>query len=575
MRTFPAFAVIAALVVIGCSGVVPVLPQHGAGGGGGAITGQTGGAATGQGGAGGVSDPGGGTGGLVVVGGSGGLPPLPPGAPCRVGAPLRRLTELQYRNAIRDIFAGQAALTADFALATVGLPESGFSTDPGFNAVDLAVTRELHRSSEAVALSITDKLPAIVSCASSPSQGCAQTFIDQIGRRAYRRPLTDVERQALMRAYALGTGTDAFKDGIAAVASAMLQSAQFLYQVEVGTPAEGEPGILKLTQHELASRLSFLLWDSIPDDRLLDAATAGRLGTAAELRAEAVRMLADARARPTIVRFAREWIRPEVPEPGVDRLDPAYTRALADAMQAELDRFIGDSFLGGATSLEAFLTTDAAFTNTTVRNFYQQNGGTGPRSGLLTQPAFLTGIANPADTSPIRRSVFVRRKLTCEDFPEPPNDAQSVERELQVSPNATARERSAVRNMNLRCKACHSLIDPLGFGFEAFDEIGRYRTTLDDGSPVDARGDFVSPVSPELAGPFETVRDLGRRLAGSPAVQSCMARQLFRFSYGRLDGAADSCAIQGVVERWGTGLDLRELILTTVSADELRYRRVQ
>jgi hypothetical protein len=85
----------------------------------------------------------------------------------------------------------------------------------------------------------------------------------------------------------------------------------------------------------------------------------------------------------------------------------------------------------------------------------------------------------------------------------------------------------------------------------------------------------VSPVSPELAGPFETVRDLGRRLAASPAVQSCMARQLFRFSYARLDGAADSCAIQGVVERWGTGLDLRELILTTVSADELRYRRVQ
>jgi hypothetical protein len=563
MRCF-AVALVAAIGLGGCQGVVPNLPQHGGGAGGQTGGGQSGG----QIGGGGDS----GTGGMF---GTGGLPPLPPGAPCRVAAPIRRLTETQYRNAVRDVFAGQGALTADFALATVGSPESGFSTDPGYNAVDLAVTREIHRSSEAVALSIIDKLPAIVSCASSPSQSCAQTFIDQVGRRAYRRPLTDAEKQQLLRAYQLGTGADAFKDGIAAVASAMLQSAQFLYQVEVGTPADGEPGVLKLTPYEQASRLSFLLWDSIPDDALLNAARDGRLGTAAELRAEATRMLGDQKARPSIVRFAREWIRPEVPAPGVDRLDPAYTRALADAMQAELDRFIGDSFLGGATSLEAFLTTDAAFSNATLRSFYQQGAGTGPRSGLLTQPAFLTGIANPADTSPIRRSVFVRRKLACEDFPEPPNDAQSVERGLPVAEDASARERSAARNMNARCSNCHTLIDPLGFGFEAWDEIGRYRTTLDDGSPLDARGDFVSPMAPELAGPFETVRDLGRRLAGSPAVQRCLTRQLFRFNYARLDGAADSCSIEGAVERWGTGLDLRELLLAVVTADEFRFRRVE
>ncbi|HYO93829.1 MAG TPA: DUF1585 domain-containing protein, partial [Polyangiaceae bacterium] len=125
------------------------------------------------------------------------------------------------------------------------------------------------------------------------------------------------------------------------------------------------------------------------------------------------------------------------------------------------------------------------------------------------------------------------------------------------------------------CAACHNLIDPLGFGFEAFDELGRYRTMGDNGAPIDARGELVAPVSPELAGPFTDLRELGVRLAESSSVHRCVTRQLFRFNYGRLDGSADTCAIDGVVERWGTGLELRDLLLAMVAADEFRFRRVQ
>ena len=503
------------------------------------------------------------------------LPPLPPGAACRVGVPLRRLTEIQFRNAVKDMFDSQATLPADFVLGTVGAPESGFSNDPNYNAVDLSVSREFSRGSEAAALSIVDKLAAIVPCAATPNQACATMFISQIGRRAFRRPLTTAENALFLRAYQLGTGTDAFKDGIAAVVATMLQSPQFLYQAEVGTPAAGETGVQVLGPYELASRLSFLLWDSIPDDALLNSARDGKLATSADVRAAADRMLSDARARPTIVRFTREWIHPEVPRPGVDRTDPAYSQALSTAMQAELDTFVGNSFLTAGTDLKAFLTSNAAFGNASLRTFYEQNGGVGPRSGLLTQPALLTGIANPSESSPIRRGVFVRRKLTCETFPSPPNDAQAVESAIPLPANANNRQRSVQRNMNPRCVTCHQLIDPLGLAFDSFDELGRYRTVNRDGTAVDASGDFVNPVSPDLAGRFSSLQELGTRLGSSPAVQQCLARQFFRFNYGRLDGSADDCSIRGIIDRWKPGMDLRTLLLETVSADEFRFRRVQ
>ncbi len=497
-----------------------------------------------------------------------GLPPLPPGAPCRVAVPMRRLTELQYRNAIRDIFRGQAQLAADFAIPTIGSPESGFSTDPGYNAVDLGVTREFNDAGVAVPLSIIDKLATLLPCAATANEACANTFIADFGKRAYRRPLQAAETATLLKAFKLGTGTDAFKDGIAAVVMAMLQSPQFLYQIEIGQPVEDEPGILRLTGHEIASRLSFMLWDSVPDDALLSAAASGALDTGEGIRAQAERMLADAKARPTVVRFAREWIHLDVPKVG-DRKDAAYTAALASAMQAELDQFIGNSFLGNASSLTEFFTSSAGFANTTLTSFYQGAGGLGPRSGLFTQPALLTGLASPSDSSLIRRSVFVRRKVTCEQFPEPPNDAQAVEAQFPLPATATQRERSVARNENARCSGCHGLIDPLGFGFEGWDQLGRFR------AGADASGDFVMPVADELAGPFTTVGELGERLAASPAVHTCMARQWFRFSFGRLDGAADTCSTGNSTAALQTQGSLRELMLALVGADEFRFRRMQ
>ncbi len=494
--------------------------------------------------------------------------------PCRITVPIRRLTELQYKNAIRDIFAQQAVLPADFTIPNLGAPTSGFSNDPEYNAVDLGVARRLNDSAISVPISVVDKLSNLLPCASTPNDACAQTFIETYGRRAYRRPLEDAETATLMKAFKLGTGADAFKDGIAAVVATILEAPQFLYQSEI-RKAPDDSTVAQLSGYEIASRLSLLLWDSVPDDALLDAAAAGELDNADGIRGQVDRLLSDAKARSVMIRFAREWI--HLPSPVVgQRADKAFTEALAGAMQRDFDDFIANSFLGENTTLESFFSSTEPYENATLDTFIKTNGGYGDRSGLLTHPAVLTGLAGASDTSPIRRSVFVRTKVTCESFPSPPDDAVSVESALPLPADATQRQRSAARGEDVRCAGCHNLIDPLGFGFENFDELGRFRETNKDGSALDASGEFVDPVSKDLAGTFASLPELGERLGRSPAVAECLSRQFFRFNYGRMEGEQDSCSIKGIARRFkASGLGLRDLIVSVATADEFRFRKVQ
>ena len=495
--------------------------------------------------------------------------------PCRITVPMRRLTELQYKNAIRDVFAQQAVLPADFAIPNLGSPASGFSNDPEYNAVDLGVARRLNDSAISLPISVVDKLSNLLPCASTPNDACAQTFIDTYGRRAYRRPLEEAEKATLMKAFKLGTGADAFKDGIAAVVATILDAPQFLYQSEIGKAVDGDATVAQLNGYEMASRLSLLLWDSVPDDNLLDAAAAGELDSPNGIRDQVDRLLGDAKARSVMIRFAREWI--HLPKPGAgQRTDKAYTDALAAAMQGEFDEFVADSFLSKNAALESFFASTEPYANATLDSFIKADGGYGNRSGLLTQPAVLTGLAGASDTSPIRRAVFVRTKVTCEAFPPPPNDAMAVESALPLPPDATQRQRSAARAADARCAGCHNLIDPLGFGFESFDELGRFREANEDGSALDASGDFVDPVAKDLAGTFASLPELGERLGRSPAVADCLSRQFFRFNYGRMEGDEDTCSVKGIANRFkASGLGLRDLIVSVATADEFRFRKVQ
>jgi hypothetical protein len=498
---------------------------------------------------------------------------------------MRRLTDVQYDNAIRDLFGGQITASEQFPAGELGASRTGFSTEPDANVVTLLGAEKVMDSAEEVSLQVAAKLPALLPCAAStPNDACAGRFIDDVGRRAYRRPLTADERNGLLAVFHKASGTDAFRDGIALVVDTLLQSAPFLYIVETGKPVAGSPGVVELGDNEIAARLSFLLWDSLPDPALSDAAARGTLHTGPQVRAAAERMLADPKARPTIVRFAREWTRLHVWKAG-EKQAKEFTDQLAQGMQREFDLFMQGAFLDPDGTLKALLTSPRTYANTSMAAYYgvaapatstattfapvTLDGST--RSGVLTLPAFLSSAAHDDEPSYVKRGVFVLENLLCRDLPDPPPDAP--DRQPAFPPSATQRQKSAAIRQVAECGACHSMIDPVGLGFDRYDEIGRLRTTLPGGTPADGHGE-VKVGLPGVDGPFDGPVELGRRLAASQEVQGCMARQWFRFATSRIDGDQDGCAVSHLTGAMSTSGSLRDMILALTGAEEFRFRRL-
>jgi hypothetical protein len=516
---------------------------------------------------------------------SGAGPSASPGGPCRVAFPMRRLTEQQYENAVRDLFKGQVAASAAFPAGELGSSRTGFSTEPGVNLVTALGAEKVLDAADDVALAVADKLPALLPCAASGGDACAGSFIDDVGRRAYRRPLTADERSGLLALFHKASGPDAFKDGIALVVDTILQAAPFLYIIERGKPVSGQAAVVELTGYEIAARLSFLLWDSLPDAALLDAAARGTLATGKDIRAQAERMLADAKARATIVRFGREWTRLHVWKAG-DKASRDFTDPLAQAMQTEFDLFMQNAFLQQGGTMATLLSSPATQANTALATFYGVGAPAGAtatqfkpltldassRAGLLTLPAFLSSTSHDNEPSYVQRGVFVLKNLLCQDLPAPPPDA--AERQPSFPSGATQRQKSAAIRAVAECGACHTQIDQIGLGFDGYDEIGRARTTLPGGGAVDPTGTITGGPA-EVEGPFHGVVELATRLAGSRAVQSCLARQWLRFAVSRLDGGGDACAVSHLdTAMSGSGQSLREMVLALTGSEEFRFRRL-
>jgi hypothetical protein len=504
---------------------------------------------------------------------------------CRVSFPLRRLTEVQYRNAIRDLFKGQVVASAQFPAGELGASRSGFSTEPDANLVTLLGAEKVLDAADEVALAVADKLPAVLPCAASaPGETCAARLIDDLGPRAYRRPLTADERGKLLAVYRRATGPSAFQDGVALVVDTILQAAPFLYIVETGKPVPGAAGVVELSDYEVAARLAFLLWDSLPDAALLQAASKGGLRSGKDLRAQAERMFADPRARATIARFAREWTRLHVWKPG-DKVAREFNDVLATGMQTEFDLFMQGAFLQPGGTLTTLLTSPLTYANASMAAFYGVPPGAGApadfrpvtldgrsRAGLLTLPAFLSSAAHSDEPSYVQRGVFVLENLLCRDLPTPPPDA--AQRQPDFPARATQRQKSAAIRAVAECGVCHASIDPIGLGFDAYDEIGRVRMTLPGGTPVDGQGELRLG-APDLDGTFNGPVELASKLAGSKDVERCLARQWLRFAASRLDGAPDSCAVDHLVGSMSSsGQSLREMILAFTGADEFRFRRL-
>lgn len=416
--------------------------------------------------------------------------------------------------------------------------------------------------------------PAILAC-DPVEDGCVEDFLTTFGRRALRRPL-DAAETASYRAI-FESEVDPW-DGAELAAQAMLSSPAFLYRFEIGVEA-GE-GVAKLDGFETASALSYFLWGTGPDEALLDAAAMGELDTVDGIEGHARRMLDNPRARQTVRAFTRQWLGIEA-VPAMDRAPfPAFDSDLGSAMVHESERFVEHVTFDGSGQYADLLTAEFTFVDAALADHYgvpKPDVAWGEvavphRSGVLGHAAVLTANAYSDQTSPIRRGLFVRERLLCQELPPPPPDAGGVP---DVDPNATTRERYAQHSSDPSCSGCHQYIDEVGFGFERFDAVGAWRET-ENGQPIDASGDLndVNGLGSQTSGVFSTLSELGAIVATSDAGPSCFTRQMHRFAMGQTSREGDPGLEALFSDFQASNHDIRELMVAISTSPGMVFRTV-
>ncbi|MDX2018776.1 MAG: DUF1592 domain-containing protein [Deltaproteobacteria bacterium] len=491
--------------------------------------------------------------------------------------PLRRLTRDEYNNTVRDLLGDSTAPAAAFADDVRG--EGGFYSPNRVSGVETSAYRD---AAETLASAAVQRTPALANC-SGAEPICADAFIESFGRKAFRRPLSAVENQSLKALYTKVRAEPLkapHKEAIQILIAAMLQAPQFLYHWEATSSARERDGsLVKLDGFEIASRLSYFLWSSMPDDELLSAAAAGELDSQSKVAEHAERLLADKRASSTVSSFFAQLLDLErVPGLVKDQSAyPAFNKDLAKAMVAEADAFVKYAVLDDG-KYETLLTSPVSFINADLAMLYGKAGVSGAelrktelnrdqRFGLLTQGAFLAGQANTYETSPVLRGKLVLTRLLCETVPPPPPDVDTSLGTPQ--PGQQTRERYESHSTNASCAGCHKTLDPFGFAFESYDGIGRYRT-MDAGRPVRTDGKVSLP-SGDIS--FSNAKELVSLIAKSPEGLGCMATQWLRFGLGRADDAADEGSRERALAAFKqAGGNFRELLLSIVKSKTFRYR---
>ncbi len=475
----------------------------------------------------------------------------PDGVP--VTSRAQRLTQGEYVRTVSDL------LGIDASRAAAEFPEELATLDGYFAVGSLGIGErlesELRASAEALAerfVSDEEAYRSVVGCDGAVA-GCRERFIAAFGRRAYRRPLTEAEQArfvALFEAAAeLLSSGDAFRDGVRLVVEAALQSPNFLYRIERGSGEIDEVGE-RIGGYEVASRLSYLIWGSGPDARLLDAAESGALSSAEGIGVEARRLVMDLRARDRVSDFHGRWLALDALA-GASKdtaVFPEYSPELVSSMRAEVERFVEEVALAQGGALTSLLSAPYGFVDARLAAVYGLSGDFGdelvrvdygpedPRAGLLTQAGFLAGHSSSnGRTSPILRGVFVLRRLLCQDIPDPPPNAQSTEPPPPEEPLVTTRDYFRWKTSMDACQGCHSFINPVGFAFEDFDGLGRHRD-MEAGVPIDAATVLRLP-GVQLA--VEGGKEAALALAELPEARACYARNWLRYAWGRADTEAD------------------------------------
>jgi hypothetical protein len=480
---------------------------------------------------------------------------------------IRRLTRDEYANTLKDLVGTQkdygVTMPADRVVhdfdgnADVLEVDSLFADQARMNAEEIAAAFDLNQ----------------VGCNASLGVDCATSFVRSFGARALRRPVTDDEATRYAALYSTIAGASGFDAGVRTIVQAMLQSPAFLYRTELGVEASDS---FELTPYEIASELSYLFWRSMPDAELLQHAASGDLKTPSVVASQVVRLLASPRANTMLDAFVDQWL--YVGQLGQTQKDaatyPTWNDGVRNDMAGEAHAFFENVARDPQGSLPALLTASYSYVTPQLAQLYGVQGqGSGSfvrtemgsdRGGLLTLGSVLALEATPTAANPVRRGKLVRVRLLCQDMPPPPPGVAG--KIAPLDPNAPNRQKFTQHDSDPACSGCHKLLDPIGFGFEKFDGIGRLLP-----GTIDTTGAIEGSMSSDTT--FDGVRDLEAKLAQSADVRSCFVRQWVRFGLGLSDTDSSAAEIDRLAKIFAASGATVQSLLAAMTQAPYVFRR--
>ncbi|WP_342377179.1 DUF1592 domain-containing protein [Myxococcus stipitatus] len=490
---------------------------------------------------------------------------------------LHRLNRAEYDATVRDLLGDTTRPARAFPV-----DDHGYGFDNNADVLSLSpLLMEKYASAAETLIESAWTRGTLRTCAldAANPEPCARDILSRFARRAWRRPVTPEEVDRLLRPLALAKQHgDTPEAGVKLALRAVLISPHFLFRVETDPkPASKTPH--KVNAFELASRLSYFLWSSMPDEALLQAAEQDKLRTPQELEAQVRRMLADPKAQALVSNFAGQWLFTRA----LDSAEPdptlygAFNDTLRRAMRQETE-LVFQEFLTGDHKLKDLLDAPFTFVNDALAAHYglPLPGSTTPqrvdlsehpeRRGIFGHGSLLTVTSNSDRTSPVQRGVWVLEQLLCSAPPPPPPNVEGLP--PPVNPTMTMKERMALHRSLPQCQGCHRMMDPLGLALENYDPIGRWRLKEVSGAPVDATGDL--PDGNVLNGGA----DMRRFVKADPKLPECMTEHLLTYALGRGTSEADACAVRLIAaSAEARGGRLSDYILAIVLSDHFTSRR--
>ena len=501
---------------------------------------------------------------------------------------IRRLTKTEYGNTLRELFGVDPSI-AD------GLPDevSGQGYLNSLSSLQLeqylTIADKVLRQTMALPggrrSEIEKRLFGQSAAPGKYPREAARQAARSLARKAYRRPPTEAELDVLVATFDLGRRNKlAYPQALQLMLKAVLVSPQFLFITPAGE-AQSSTGIVPLDDHQLASRLSYLLWATMPDDELMSLADSGKLHEPAVLKAQAKRMLDDRRSRALFDGFGAQWLsvgglKRQVFDPVIF---PQMTTGMRQAMYDEVRLFF-ESIVRDNKNVIRFVDSDYTYLNGTVAAIYDLEKtvkgsemrkvrlSDGNRGGVLGMPGILAATSFPNRTSPVKRGVWVLEQVLGEQVPAAPPDVPALDKQDQAAvANLTVRQRTELHRTNPVCANCHQILDPIGFGLEKFDAIGRWRDRDSNGQPIDAAGEL--PGAKRFSGPADLKAILAAR---NDDVARNLAEKLLAYALGRKLEGYDEIVVDDLMrEIAGDGYRMRALINGVITSYPFTHRRIE